>query len=177
MNCDEARQRWNDRLDENRPDPALDRHLASCGACRLYGQQMSRITDVLGVLRNETELIVSESTAGLSGDTRFRRLSHWRVFMRPATGIAAAIALLVGASLLYVSGRPEVIPSNAGSSVGDQSHEQGSPTMSSVPPRLGITLRGDSARRFLAVARPAAQDNVQVFWLYPTSVSRPTAGP
>lgn len=177
MNCDEARQRWNDRLDENRPDPALDRHLASCGACRLYGQQMSRITDVLGVLRNETELIVSESTAGLSGDTRFRRLSHWRVFMRPATGIAAAIALLVGASLLYVGGRPAVIPGNAGPSVVDHPHGQGSPTMASVSPRLGITLRGDSARRFLAVARPAPQDNVQVFWLYPTSVGRPAAGP
>lgn len=177
MNCDEARQRWNNRLDENRPDPALDRHLASCGTCRLYGEQMSRITDVLGGLRNEAELIVSESTAGLSGDTRFRRLSHWRVFMRPATGIAAAIVLMVGASLLYVGGRPAVIPGEVGSSAVDRSHGRGSPTLGSVSPRLGITLRGESARCFLAVARPAPQDNVQVFWLYPTLAAKPTVGP
>ena len=176
MNCDEARQRWNNRLDEDRPDPALDRHLASCGACRLYGEQMSRITDILGELRNETELIVSESPARLPGDARFRRLSPWGVFMRPATGIAAAIVLLVGASLMYVGHRPAVIPHDAGSSVVDLSHGQESPTRDSVSPRLGITLRGESARRFLAVARPASQDNVQVFWLYPTSAGKPTTG-
>lgn len=35
-------------------------------------------------------------------------------------------------------------------------------------PRLGISLRGETEKRYLAVARPASQANVQVFWLYPT---------
>ena len=171
MNCDEARQRWHAHLDEGRDDPALDSHLVSCEACRRYGEQLGRIVSVLDELRDETESIVAGRAGRLVDEGEIRTHGLWRAFVRPAMGIAAAVAVLVGTSLFYWGDRQVVIPPRVGTASVDRSHDQDSGVISPAPPRLGLSLRGESARRFLAVARPVSQDNVQVFWLYPILAS------
>lgn len=176
MNCDEARQRWHDRFDEDRDDPALDSHLASCEACRCYAGQMGRIADVLDELRDQTESVVLRQEGGApdQGEAHGRR--SWRVFLRPAMGIAAAIAVAIGASLFYVTDREGITVDPVGPPMEDQPRVDAT-QLSSASPRLGISLRGESAQRLMAVAQPVSQDNVQVFWLYPTLASDSKGGP
>lgn len=176
MNCDEARQRWHDRLDEDRDDPALDSHLASCGACRCYAGQMGRIAQVLDELRDETESVFLRQEGGSSdrGEAHGRR--SWRVFLRPAMGIAAAAAVAISASLFYLVDQDGTIVAPISHPVEEQLGDAATEQFS-VSPRLGISLRGESAQCLLAVAQPVSQDNVQVFWLYRTLASDSKGGP
>jgi hypothetical protein len=91
-------------------------------------------------------------------------------------GIAAAAAVAISASLFYLVDRNGIIVDPNGPPMDAQPRVDAT-EMSSVSPRLGISLRGESAQRLLAVAQPVSQDNVQVFWLYPTVASDSKDGP
>jgi len=176
MNCDQARQRWHDRFDEDRDDPALDSHLNSCEKCRRYAGQMSRIVDVLDELRNETESMVPRQTEGRADRSEVCRRRAWRIFLWPATGIAAAVVIAITASLFYLVDRNGIMV-NPVVPLMEIPPPRDTVERSSVSPRLGISLRGESAQRFLAVEQPVSQDNVQVFWLYPAVASASKGGP
>lgn len=167
MNCHDARKRWHVRLDEGGGDPALDGHMTSCVACREYGAQMSRLVGALDELRSETECIVSRGAQeGRAAATPPARRSRFRL-VKLAGRVAAALAFVVGASMYLSSVDRSGSPADGTSITGSPG-----PTVLRVisfeDPRLGISLRGETAKRYLAVARPASQANVQVFWLYPT---------
>ena len=161
MNCEEARRRWHERFDGGAEDAELEDHLESCASCRQYVEQMDRLAGVLDELRVETESVVSRP-AGLSVDQRVgvsRRL-RWasaRRFMR----LAAAVAVLVGGGVLYYSiDRVTVPPPVAPGKV------------EPLDPRIGISLRAETAERFMAVAKPTSEPDVQLYWLYPKMKSK-----
>ena len=91
-------------------------------------------------------------------------------------GIAAAAAVAISASLFYLVDRNGITVDPIGHSIEEQPRVDAT-DLSSASPRLGISLRGESAQRLLAVAQPVSQDNVQVFWLYPTVASDSEGGP
>ena len=168
MNCNEAIERWNERLDTGGRDPALDGHLASCDECSRYVDQMSVMLAGLDGLREETKCITARDTTATGSPSRRRGRSGWYAVVRPFTGLAAAIAVALGASMFFRADRGGFQERN-GATV------QVTGTDRADPPTLGISLRGDSADRYLVVNRPASRPGVQMFWLYP-SVASPTDG-
>ena len=161
MNCDEARTRWHKRFDGGAKDAELEDHLESCASCREYAGQMDRLVGVLNQLRVETESVVSRPV-GPSADERVQtpQRSNWayaRRFMR----IAAAVAVLVGGGVLYYSSHRA--PVGPGVSPGK---------VERLDPRIGISLRAETAERFMAVAKPTSEPNVQLYWLYPKMKSK-----
>ena len=161
MNCDEARKRWHARLDEEHNDPLLDEHLASCGACRSYGEQMGTIVEALDDLRRDTESIVSRPAMLASGELAGPLQPRRHMLVRSITALAAALAAVIGATLYFgINGSMPALDSDRQMRPHDDS------------PRLGISLHGDSAERLLAVARPTSDPDVQVYWLYPMVSNR-----
>ncbi len=150
MNCEEAHARWHQRLDENGNDPQLDEHLRSCETCRRYGDEMSLITQALGELRQETEAIGSHGTPA----TRALVIrGPWPRAIRSLGAVAAAVAIIVTGSVFYTPDRNAPPP---GATVGP---------VAAV--RLGLSLRGESATKFMVVTERTSDPNVQVFRLYP----------
>ena len=155
MNCEEARERWHVRFDEEIEDAKLSGHLDSCGACRQYAAQMDRLAGVLDDLRQETETIVSAPARPATseqprGPARTGLRFTWRL-----TRIAAAVAILVAGTSYFWSHRATLRPVV-------------SPGESAPPdPRIGISLRGETAQRFMAVTKPTSEPEVQLYWLYP----------
>ena len=161
MNCEEARTRWHVRFDEGGEDAGLEDHLESCASCREYAGQMDRLAGVLDQLRVETESIVSRP-AGLSANERVeapQRMS-W-AYARRFVRIAAAVAVLVGGGVLYHSSQRQTV--GPGVSSGE---------VEPLDPRFGISLRAETAERFMAVAKPTSEPDVQLYWLYPKMKSK-----
>ena len=161
MNCEEARPRWHERFDGGAKDAELEDHLEFCASCREYAGQMDRLAGVLDELRVETESVVSRAV-GLSADERVKspqRMS-W-VFARRFMRIAAAVAVLVGGGVFYYSSHR--VPVGPGVSTGE---------VGLADPRIGISLRAETAERFMAVAKPTSEPNVQLYWLYPKMKSK-----
>ena len=153
MNCTEARQCWHLRLDNGGEDAELDRHLADCEACRTYSARMEWLVGVMDELREDTETL-DPSTSPATTRNASRSWYGWptkitRTFLR----IAAVIVLAVGAGLWYRAERTPIVV---------ERHP------SATIPTTGITLRAESRNRFIAVAAPSAEPNVQTFWLYPS---------
>ena len=153
MNCTEARKRWHIRLDQYAPDAELDRHLADCEACRTYAARLERLIGLMDELREDTEALVpsaSPATTRIAG--RIRR--GWSpAITRSLLRIAAVIVITVGAGLWYREGQtPTVVERHP----------------STVAPATGITLGVESRNRYIAVAAPSAEPNVQTYWLYPS---------
>ncbi len=152
MKCEDARQYWNRRLDEGASDAELDGHLASCESCRRYVADMVRLVGLFDELHEDTESLTPAVTQiGPHATPRPRR--EWATPGGPRVlGIAAAVLLTVGVGLWY-------------------SFEQNATVLdrpiSSAVPVMGITLRAQSRERFIAVAAPSDEPNVQTFWLYP----------
>jgi len=183
MRCQEARQRWHDRFDSGRPDEALDRHVAACAACRVYAAQMDQIAAALTALRAETK----EITAGprpveeRGGHRRLPKRLRRGLRLAPL-GIAAVVTLLAAARFWLPPGanRPQssisdLRPSgSAAESVRAPIDEPWGPGIED--PRIGVTLRGGSAERFLPVAEPQVRDDVAVFWLLPTAGHKIASG-
>jgi len=166
MNCEEYREHWHRRLDGLSHDSAADRHCTECSACRAYVAQMERLTDVLGELRRESESVGAERAAIADASVPRRRHRRSAGGWFRAVRIAASLAIVVGA-VTYLS-----IPRASRERV-DRPSPDGESTADADPGAagqagLGITLTGESADQYLAVAAKAENPRVQVYWLYPT---------
>ncbi len=162
MNCEEAQNRWHEQLDAGRPDAELEEHLRGCVSCREYAAQMALIADGLDKLRLETEAITSQT----SGPALREQTQSWlRITPRRVhrlVRVAAAVVVLIGGGILY---------QNVQRSNHTQQNNGGSSAVIGMPqtnPRVGITLRGGAAEKFMAVARHSSEPDVQLYWLYST---------
>ncbi len=191
MNCEQARQAWHRRWDDDvveggadglpasvgRVDPAVDEHLRSCQQCRAYHAQMDAIAGALDELREESESIVSRRH-GAEAPARRR---SWSSVLRPLTRIAAVLALVVTAGLYFSSERAGNGLPDIGALVGNMNvADENDVFVSAVSPAKDvteITLQGESAKRYLAVATPTSQPGVRLFWLYPTVGEPSTSDP
>ena len=153
MKCENARKCWNRRLDEGESDAELDEHLASCESCRRYAVDMLRLVGLFEELREDTEsLTPAVPQSGSLVTPRSRR--EWAMQTRSLLRIAATLVIVVGAGLWFRTPN-ELMLEN--------------PTSEAAAPAMqGITLRAESLERFIAVAVPSAEPNVQTFWLYPS---------
>ena len=179
MNCEEAKKRIQGRIDEPCDDPALDAHVATCGECRTYAEQMHLLTAALGELGRKSETIVADSPTLASRDHRRRTTIPspvWR-FVRVAR-IAAVLAILVTGSVFLMplmrDGEQSTMPT-ADVSLAPGVEETVS--RERPDPRLGISLRGKSGDGLLAVAVTTKDANVQMYWLYPVLDKKSTVDP
>lgn len=160
MKCEEARQAWHRRLEDGRNDAGLDWHLAECTECARYARDMQRIAAALAELGAETKEVAS-----------LRQPLHKAPVpgLRRLLRIAAVIALLAGLAMTYRALwlRPElgVREPNLVADIDPKRRALGGEPESRE--RLGITLRGESARDLLAVAASSQDSEVQLYWLYP----------
>jgi hypothetical protein len=151
MNCQTFRDQWHDRADGElsaADATALDLHAAGCDDCRRYDVQMRAVFAGLGRLRDRTVVAAP-------------RRQRWYSLSAPR--IAAAIALFVGATWLL---------SNA-VRVGTPTNRTGEPVSANAtgkePAETTFTLTGESAKTYLALARPSSEPNVRMYWLYRVS--------
>ena len=153
MDCINARQRWHRRHDEGASDGELDAHLASCESCRVYAAGMQRLVGLMDELREDTEHLVPPAiVANLHSAPRPRRA--WSTpSVRNLLRIAATIVIIIGAGLWFRMPERLMLVDRT--------------TETAVPALQGITLRAESRERFIAVAAPSHEPNVQTFWLYP----------
>ena len=169
MNCQQARQAWHRRWDDDVVDPAVDEHFRSCQPCRAYHAQMDALAGALDELREETKSIVCRRGAA----QRPVPGRSWSSMLSPLTRIAAVLARFVTAGLYFSSnhrtgGRlTDVGPLVSNMNVADESDVFAS-AVSPAKNVTKITLQGESADRYLAVATPTSQPGVKLFWLYPT---------
>ena len=153
MKCTEARQRWHTRLDKGAIDAELDRHLADCEVCRTYAARMERLVRLMDKLREDTETLVPSSGPTIAHNAGRIRPRWSPAITRSFLRIAAVIVIAVGAGLWYRVGQtPTVVERRPSTAI----------------PTTGITLRAESRNRFIAVAAPSAEPNVQTYWLYPS---------
>ena len=176
MNCEEAQTRWHQRLEEPHEDAELAGHLAECAACRRYTVEIQSIVGVLGELRRDTESIVSRGPAPPASEVSGEPLRrNPRSVTRMIRAAAAAIAILVGGGLVYYASRQvnrsPYVTDGTVEVVTDSTLAPGD-AVAETPsdPRIGISLRAESAKRLLAVAQPTSQPDVQMYWLYPVPV-------
>lgn len=179
MNCEEAKARIQDRIDDRCDDPALDAHVATCGECRRYGEQMRLLTAALGELRRESEKIVAFSPMDAPRDHRRRTTIPspvWR-FVRVAR-VAAALAIIVTGSVFLMpllrDGEQSTMPT---ADVNVSPGVEVTASKERPDPRVGISLRGKSQDAFLAVAVTTTDANVQMYWLYPVLDEKSTVDP
>lgn len=164
MRCEEARDYWQNRLDGGSEVPEYEAHLYSCPACRAYVEQITAVVDGLRELRNATEHVGLSSRDIRSPRTRLPRA--YRMLR-----IAAAVAIVATAGFIFVNRSGEtarvsnvsVVPDSPDAAPPDASLASGR-----HGPIAGMTLRGTSEGRFLAVADAHPRGGVQVYWLFPT---------
>lgn len=153
MKCTEARQRWHLRLDKGREDAELEQHLTDCNVCRTYAARMERLVGLMDELRDETEALVPSNAPAVDSGALRVQSERAPTIARSLLRIAAVIAVAIGAGLWYRAERPPLVV------------EQSPNTAIST---TGITLREESRNRFIAVASPSAEPNVQTYWFYPS---------
>jgi hypothetical protein len=161
MNCNEARKRWHLRFDDEGRDEELDAHLSLCASCREYDREMRQLADALDELR------VGSDDPGAWSDrppeTRAAGVARSPWFARPLglLRVAAVLALVVGGGLYFGS-----LLARPGGDVKTNDAPNGAQVAAwSDPPTL--RLSDQSAEKYLAVAAPTSQADVQVIWLYP----------
>jgi len=162
MNCEEAKIRWHHRYDNgcDNPNLDLDAHIESCESCRIYDSEMRLITSAIGELAAEP-LPECESKP-IVQPTLWQSVRLARV--------AAIIALAIGATWWTLRSIPqqnshEIVANIAGGLTSEPSINQ----RSYDDERIGLSLRGESASKYLAMAKPTGVANVQVYWLYATA--------
>lgn len=144
LTCEQFTQRWHDGLDDGRDaasDAAMADHLKSCADCRAFHAEMSAITASLD------RLAVAPMTATVEAPKAGRL-----VRFAPVLAVAAAVALFIGATWIF------------------RSPSMPAPVAGTTPALVAadITLKGESAERYLAVAQPSSNPRVRVYWLYDT---------
>lgn len=159
MDCQEAQRYWNEGCDGAAVQPSVTQHFRECPACRRYAVQMTRLLAMLDSLRQETDTIRASRLTAV-GPARLRRSTRVRSLWRVGSlSAAAALALTIGVSIFF-----ETRPANRGPRA--QSTQAVGTSVAEAP--MGISLRGESTERFMAVAQPTSVPDVQVFRLYPT---------
>lgn len=143
LKCERAHELWHDRLDgrlQADDAAALADHLEQCAACRAYDAQMRALTAALDDLRRETESVGSAHSPR-------RTIRPWW----PAAGrIAAAIAIMVGATAYFL--RPDAVVAP--------------PSVGPAHPAAAVTLGTETAQRYLMVKKETSATNVHFFQLY-----------
>ena len=167
MKCEDVRQRWHACLDEGRDDPEVDQHLASCEECQRYVGLMSQIVGTLDELHEVTEPVVATQDFAPLVRPAPRRRVHWNVVFRRATAMAAAIAAVIGGWLYFANDRTS-IPLRPHTPLTQVEDQRGAETPPPKDHRLGISLQGDSAGKFLVVSKATSEPDVQIYWLYQT---------
>jgi hypothetical protein len=151
MNCETYRAQWHERADGERSAAdaaALDQHAAECDECRRYDAQMRAVFAGLDRLRDRP-LMMSPRRHG----------THTFAPLR----VAAAIALFVGASWVLSIGLRERVPVSPDAAMVDADAPGGEEAVPS------LTLTGESAKTYLAMAKPSSRPNVRMYWLYRVS--------
>jgi len=175
MNCEQARLAWHRRCDDGVADPAVDEHLRVCDDCRAYHRQMDAIEGALDELRADTESIVSRR---LDRKSQLQRRT-WFSTVLPLARIAAVLA--VAAALAWYFASTRFTNQQSGTDrLTNSSNNEDETVATIVPPPddvTEITLQGESASRYLAVATPTSRPGVKLFWLYPTVGESPTSDP
>ncbi len=161
IQCDDARHRWNRRLDDGIDDAELLSHLSSCEACRSYADQIGRIVAALDELKDASESVVATGTSAT--ETRPAPGAPPLVIRLSRLMRAAAVLALVASAAFYFVGRranhTQIVPPAPPTVV------VGGP---SIQYKLGLTLRDKSAERMMAVAMPTSNPDVQMYRLYRT---------
>jgi hypothetical protein len=85
--------------------------------------------------------------------------------------LAAAVAVAIGMSLYFANVGPAPMRGNAGrdrarTAQAPEPAGNGSSALIGRKPPLGISLQGESAQSYLAVAGNTADSDVQMYWLY-----------
>ncbi len=123
---------------------------------------MQRLVGLMDELREDTEPLSAPSIETARTITiathRERRVLGARNLMR----IAAAVLVTVSVGLWYGTER-SATPVSVNPHAPQPFRESGPSEGVS-----GITLRAESGKRFIAVAAPSVEPNVQTFWLYPS---------
>ena len=159
MNCERARARWHRRYDEGVADPELVEHLALCAACCRYACEMDSLVAVMAELRTDSECVTLSHKAAGRVDPARGGSSVRRIRATHLMRLAAAFGIAVGAWMYAaMDGRPGLEPARR-----DQR-----PPAARSDLVLGVSLRGLSAERMLAVSRPSGHPNVEIVWLYST---------
>lgn len=175
MNCEEAQERWHQRRDEDRadadpdrnPDHELDAHIASCQKCRAYDAEMRLVAGALDELAAEP-LPQRETTTRVRPTIQV----YGRLFR-----VAAMIALLVGASWWITNSMPPRAAQETETKIVEaQASDPSIERHSRGGTRIGLSLRGESAGKYLALRRPTSVSNVQLYWLYPIVATNADSG-
>ncbi len=173
MNCHEAKKHWHLRLETNVDDAALDEHLRSCSSCGVYDKDMTTVLDRLSGLRQSTEQIgVIDKTPylerqGHQEQHTIKRRSWVSVAMR----IAAVIGIVAAASMYYSnSGDKNALPEQIVQSDKPATVVEAKPAVATAEPyqNLGLSLRGNSAKKYMAVALTSSNPTVHIYTLYET---------
>jgi len=176
MKCGKTRQRWHACLDEGRDDAEVDKHLASCDDCQRYVNLMSQIVGTLDELHEATEPVVATREFDPVARAVQGRRVHWNVAFRRLTGMAAAIAAVIGGWLYFATDRTPTVVGPHKPVTRLEDHGVLKPP-EPADSRLGISLQGDSVGKFLVVSKETSEPDVQIYWLYPTVELADATGP
>jgi len=113
---------------------------------------MVRLVGLFDELREDTESLTSAVTQ-IGPLAAPRRRRGWEVQTPILLRIAATIIIVVGAVLWFRTPNGSMVVNPM--------------TEATAPAVQGITLRAESHERFIAVATPSAEPNVQTYRLYP----------
>lgn len=159
MNCKDARQGWQRQVDGLSCDPRLLEHIAACPSCKAYCDEMETLLGVLDELRQETDAIGSRSAQPVHPESIPIGQRRWSYRIRTMIKIAAVLVFAASA-WIYFNRASDAPPSGSGPIARLQETQT-----NTVP--LGITLQGESAKQFLAVAQETGDARIQFYRLYP----------
>lgn len=169
MQCDEARRRWHVRYDGGPADADLAGHLATCAACATYAAEMDQVCGMLDELRAASADVVSHGdTTRHATESARGRPAWWKAGVR-LTRLAAMIAIVVLAAW-YVRSASDGPPAIEVTKIDAPAYSSGSVPVKVEPSPSRMWLRGESAKKYEAVAVATADPQlVDVYWIFPSS--------
>jgi len=153
MTHEEARNRWHDQCETGKPDRALEAHLEGCASCQEYVRDMRTVLEVLDTAQRDTARLRLDPSRRVRPTRRLEARRNLLTWVR-----AAAVIGLVSAAAYWA-----VMPRGTEQTPPIPAHGDGPGTESFV---YGVTLRGETGARQLALADRASTEQVQVYWIY-----------